>query len=101
MVPASAALSLFTVSSALETAACAEARFAASVACVTAELVEVVVLVFLPAGFVVCAGLVAAPLPVWPVPPLVPLPVSPVPAVAPVAPVAPLGPLAPLGPVGP
>ena len=81
-MPASADLSLLTVSSALETPACAEAMFAASVACVTAESVDVDVLFdFAAAGFFVDDGVVE---------PSVPL-----------APLAPLEPLTPLAPVGP
>jgi hypothetical protein len=87
-VPARADLSLLTVSSALDTAAWAEAMFAASVACVTAESVDVVVLFdFAAAGFVVVDGVVEPSVPLAPVVPpaaLVPL--------APVAPLAPDGP---------
>jgi len=80
-------LSLLTVSSALDTAASAEAMFAASVACVTAESVEVDVLDdFAAAGFVVEGDAE----PTAPLTPLVPL-----------EPLAPLEPLVPLAPVVP
>ena len=91
-VPESAVSSVLTVSSSPETAACAEAMFAWSVAWVIAESVELDVPVVLVVplevfGFVVLELLVA--------------PVAPLDEVVPLALVAPLAPVLPLAPVGP